>query len=372
VRLAFVVERPTQFEAPFYRFAARDAAHSFEVWFTAATPAAPVFDPELGRSVSWGFDLLQGYPHERLPRGARLAEKLRGLDLLIVNGYTQAPYLRAIAAARRAGIRTALRIDSVLFDAQAAPLTKRLLFSGVLLRLFDVFLATGSLTRAYLEACGVPSARIGLFPYAVDVEHFRERARLSPEARSTRREALAIPRDAPVGLCVCKLNAREAPWDVLRASALRPDAEPYWLIAGDGPEREALERFARKRGLGRVRFLGYVEYSELPALYGTSDLFVHAVRAERWGVSVAEALAAGLPVVTSSRVGAARDLVVAGRNGFAYAFGDPQALGERVRDALGLTREGVRLVNESVLSRWDYASCWLGLLASAGFGEAAG
>jgi glycosyltransferase involved in cell wall biosynthesis len=365
MRLAFVVERPTQFEAPFYRFAARDTAHRLEVWFTDAAPAAPRFDPELGRSVSWGFDLLEGYPHEPLARGARLQEKLRDLDLLIVNGYTRLPYARAIAAARRAGVRTALRIDSVLFDASLPPLAKRLLFSGLLLRLFDVFLATGTLTREYLAACGVADSRIGLFPYAVDVEHFREISRLSKEERASRRAVFGIPEQAQVILCVAKLSSREAPWDALRAAALPQGAAWQWLIAGAGPERAALERFARERGLGHVRFLGYVEYSELPALYGIADGFVHAVREERWGVSVAEALAAGLPVVTSSRVGAARDLVLRGRNGFSYESGDERRLLECVEGALGLAKADVLRASAQVLARWDYASSWAEVLAAA-------
>ena len=78
VKIAFLVERPTQFEAPFYRFAALDTAHEFRVLFTGRDVAAPVFDPELGAPVSWGIDLLGGYPHEVCPAEDRRAGSHRG------------------------------------------------------------------------------------------------------------------------------------------------------------------------------------------------------------------------------------------------------------------------------------------------------
>src|SRR4051812_50179583 len=81
MRIAFLVERPTQFEAPFYRFAAQDPEHELRVLFTGGPGVAgPVFDPELGTSVSWGIDLLGGYPSEVCPASGTaswFAERLR-------------------------------------------------------------------------------------------------------------------------------------------------------------------------------------------------------------------------------------------------------------------------------------------------------
>ncbi len=128
MKIAFLVERPTQFEAPFYRFAAGDAAHELRVLFTGRDVAAPAFDPELGAPVSWGIDLLGGYPHEVCPPdgAARwLGERLRPgrCDLLIANGYTQGTYRLGARIARRAGVPVALRLDSVLWDTSLTTAT---------------------------------------------------------------------------------------------------------------------------------------------------------------------------------------------------------------------------------------------------------
>ncbi len=388
MRIAFLVERPTQFEAPFYRFAAGDPEHELRVIFLAPDAARPAFDPELSRRVDWGIDLLGGYPCRVCPRHrVELARFLAAeldpalTDLLIVNGYTRPPYLLANAMARRRGIATALRLDTAVFPAAgggagtavlptARERLRRLLFTRVVSRTYDLFLGAGSLTLDYLRTCGVPQERAGLFPYAVDVDSFRRQSRLSLSSRSRTerlawRDRLGIPADGPLVLALAKLNAREAPWDLLAALPAVATAGVSLAIAGDGPERAALARAAAERGLARVRFVGYVPYPELPALYAAADLFVHAAREERWGVSVQEALACGLPAIAASTVGAGYDLIAEGRNGFRYPAGDGAALARAIDRALALDRAAVDAASRAVLSRWDYAATWRGLVAAA-------
>jgi glycosyltransferase involved in cell wall biosynthesis len=377
VKITFLVERPTQFEAPFFRHAAAAASAAgkdeLRVLFTGEDVARPVFDPELGHEVAWGIDLLGGYPHAVCPprgRGRWLAGEIsrQSCDLLVVNGYTQKAYLLATALARRAGVPTALRLDSVLWedagDAAGPGAAKHLLFSVLLLRLYDLFLGVGTLTLDYLAACGVPAKRTGLFPYAVDVEHFRTASRLSAAERAAARERLGLPTGAKAVLAVTKMNPREAPWDLVRALPFLP-GDVRLLLAGDGPARPEVEHLASGLGPDRVRFLGYVPYGELPALYAAADLFVHPAREERWGVSVEEALACGLAVVTSSRVGAARDLVMAGRNGGVYPAGEARELARRITAALALDPAEVAAANRAVLARWDYPAAWQSLQEAA-------
>jgi len=369
LKLAIVVERPTQFDAPFFRYAAQRPGHALQVLFTDPASGSAFHDPELERAVDWGFDLRAGYDNEIAPAGAGRGwweQRLRGLspDLVVVNGYTQPAYLRAALGARGARRRVALRIDSVSF-ARGPSALRRGFVRFVLGRLFAGFLATGSLTRRYLEDCGVPPAQVGLFPYTIDDARFRDGARLDGAARGALRGRYAVPAEARLVLAVAKLSPREAPWDLLRAWAGRRDPSTFVLIAGDGPLRTQLEQFAKERGMENMRFAGYVPYPELPALYGAADLFVHAPREERWGVSVAEALAAGLPVVACSRVGAAHDLVAGTSSGFLYDAGREDQLMERIREALTLDREVVRAAARERLASWNHAATWRHLLQAA-------
>ncbi|MBI4437177.1 MAG: glycosyltransferase family 4 protein [Candidatus Omnitrophica bacterium] len=71
-------------------------------------------------------------------------------------------------------------------------------------------------------------------------------------------------------------------------------------IVGDGPERKRLEEQFRKKGLlGKVSFTGQLEYEALPGYYCKATLLVHCSEKESFGMTVLEAMAAGLPIVAS-------------------------------------------------------------------------
>lgn len=387
MKILFLVERPTQFEAPFFRYvAAQHPDHTLRALFTAPDPAAPVYDAELGHRVDWGIELLgDGYSHAELPAAARRCKWLAGelrrerWDLLITNGYKGRDSLVAAWLARRAGIATALRLDSVPSSSRPRRAAKRLLFAAVLGRLYDVFLGVGSRTIDYLERCGIDEARRGLLPYAVDSDSFRAGSRISPETRTAERlrhgvagaanaanaaNAASAAGAAKVVLAVAKLNDREAPWDLIEAlPGLRAGVEV--VVAGDGPALASLRERAEALAPGRAHFPGYIQYPELPVLYGAADLFVHTAHQEYWGVSVAEALACGLPAITSASVGAGLDLIRPGRNGFVYAGGDVAELARCINEALEWPRSEVARANEEILAGWDYAAAWRHLLAGA-------
>lgn len=368
-RIGFLLGKPTQFEAPFFRHAHATGKAALSVLYVMADASTSTRDPELGRKIDWGFDLLSGYEYKTLPASGRLGwlwTELRRerYDWLVINGYTTPPYLAALAIARLRGIRTALRIDSVLFNAGGwrRHAMKRMVIA-VLSGWFDRFFATGTLAREYLLHFGVESARISLFPYGVDVERFAREAGTLQAERTNIRARFGIPAAVKVILAVAKMNAREAPWDLLGAleGLDRPDL--WTVLVGDGEQLAALRARVEQRGLERVVFAGYVPYAELASCYAMADVFVHAPAEEPWGVSVHEAIACGLPVVASSRVGAARDLVLQGRNGFVYPWGDAAELRAKLVATLDtLDPETVKTANREVLARWNYARTWDGIL----------
>src|SRR5204863_981800 len=154
-------------------------------------------DDELQRAVDWGFDLLEGYPHSVAPPGDRRAwlerEIQQPCDLLIVNGYTSALCRGAARLARRHGIRTGLRLDSVIFPGERLRTFRRLVFRHLIGRWFDVFLGTSSLTLDYLARCGIPARRSALFPYSVDHEAFRSRSHTELPQREAKRSSWNVP-----------------------------------------------------------------------------------------------------------------------------------------------------------------------------------
>lgn len=94
---------------------------------------------------------------------------------------------------------------------------------------------------------------------------------------------------------------------------IMPQVEARLLIGGDGPMRPLWEALTQQLGLGadRVRFLGRVSDADLPRLYASADIFVLPAnaRAEAFGKVLLEAMAAGLPCITTE-VGTGTSYVV--------------------------------------------------------------
>jgi len=146
--------------------------------------------------------------------------------------------------------------------------------------------------------------------------------------RNELRSVWGIPADAKVILAVNKLVPREGAFDLLQAFAAIVDEYTWlWLvIVGDGEQMELMQEYVRTRATPRVIFTGYQPYTRLVEFYTLADVFVHPGRVESWGVSVNEAMACGLPIIASDRVGSAYDLVKQGENGFIFRAGDVHSL----------------------------------------------
>lgn len=155
----------------------------------------------------------------------------------------------------------------------------------------DALIAVSEWEREQLRAdFGVDATVI---PNGLDVERF---ANAVPEAR-----------ERPYLSTVGRLEEYKGVQHVIRALSELPEYD--LLVAGSGPYREELERVADDAGVAdRVEFLGYVDDERLPSLYAGADVYVTLSSFEAYGMTVAEALAAGTPCVVRE-AGALQDWV---------------------------------------------------------------
>lgn len=106
------------------------------------------------------------------------------------------------------------------------------------------------------------------------------------------------------------------------------------LLAGDGPDRQRLERAAQARGLeGQVRFLGRVPHDEIDDCYHAADLFLFPSITETQGLALLEAMSRGCPLVAACGPGV-RDLVHHGWDGL-LAEPEPVAFAAAAAAVLG-------------------------------------
>jgi L-malate glycosyltransferase len=114
---------------------------------------------------------------------------------------------------------------------------------------------------------------------------------------------------------------------VLRAFALIQErtAEAQLIVAGDGPERRPLERLARDLGLHGVTFLGWVPPARMGELYAAADIYLNGSDVDAAPLSILEASAAGLPVVTTD-AGGIPEMVQHGSTAMVVGRGDHVAM----------------------------------------------
>jgi glycosyltransferase involved in cell wall biosynthesis len=229
-------------------------------------------------------------------------------------------------------------------------------------------------TRTFIEEYGrAPAAEI---PNAIPTDRYTP----DPVCRAAWRSQHEVPADALMFTCVAGLRPQKNHRLLIQAFAHASSqlADALLLLVGP-PDRldpayaESLQRLAQELGLGqRVRFLG--SRSDVPDILRASDVFVLSSDYEGNPLSVLEAMAAGLPVV-STAVGGVPELVQHGVTGLLVPAGDARALAEAItqlgRDADQRAAMG-NAARQTALERFDvrvmshaYAKFYLELLHSS-------
>ncbi len=242
--------------------------------------------------------------------------------------------------------------------------------SRVLKAAARVFSVSDSLRQLALEL-GADAGKTEVVGNGVDTAVFR------PVDRAAARARFALPENARVLISVGGLVERKGMHRVIDClPALRagsPDLH-YLIVGGASPEgdmRAELEAQAARLGLaGQVHFLGSLPPDELKWPLSAADVFVLATRNEGWANVFLEAMACGLPVVTTD-VGGNREVVCRDDLGAVVPFGDAAALQQALEDALAKQWDRAAIIDYAQANQWDRRVAQLlrafdGLIDSAG------
>jgi glycosyltransferase involved in cell wall biosynthesis len=189
--------------------------------------------------------------------------------------------------------------------------------------LADHTIVTTPLMRSILVASGVPIRKISVIALGL------EQPPICFDKRQMR-QRIGIPDDAFLVCSLSRLVAYKGIHDVIDAVAhLAADDDKLWLvIAGDGPDRQALAARVAKHHLSNVRFLGHVQ--DTAEVYAASDLFVLPSREEGFGQVYIEAAFHAVPSIGAD-VGGVRYAIQHGITGLMVPPGDQAALLDALR-----------------------------------------
>jgi glycosyltransferase involved in cell wall biosynthesis len=285
-------------------------------------------------ALGWPVTPLENGPGLSPRLVLRLAWRFRRLRADVVHTHNTRPLLYAGPAARLAGVRRVIhtrhgqRFGAARHETAAFRLASRTAN-------YVVCVSHDSARIAAAE--GIAERRIRTLWNGIDVSRFR---------------AATPGGDGPV-LAVGRLSAEKDFPTLLRAAAIAVRTAPSFRleIAGDGACLTDLRRLVEELDLGdAVRLLGQVR--DIPALLARGSIFTLASLTEGVSLTILEAMATGLPVVTT-RVGGNPEVVAEGETGLLVPPGDPAALAAALlelwqnpnrREAMG--RAGRRRVEE--------------------------
>src|SRR5437899_661574 len=289
----------------------------------------------INRRFPRGFRWLRQYPFVRTLLNQTLylpsLLHLRGTDVVHVFSASYWSFLLApvpaILAARSLGKRIVLNYHSGEADDHLARWGDLV---HPWLRLVDEIVVPSEYLRAVFARHGY---RTRVIPNLVDLARFRcrERTILQPRLLSTRNLEPYYRVD----------NSLEA-FALLKAQY--PDAT--LRVAGYGSEERRLRRLAASLGVDGIQFLGRVEPSAMTSLLDEADIFVNSSVVDNQPVSVLEAFASGLPVVTTG-TGDIAAMVRDGETGLIVPPGDPAAMAKAVTSLLENQDRALRMARRA-------------------------
>ena len=257
-------------------------------------------------------------------------------DEIVVTSYSCPTVMVAMAYLRLRGIPFWMEVDGGLIrqDSGLKYAFKRLLVSAP-----SHWLSSGKTATEYLVHYGAKPEAVREYPFSSLHEKDILTEPVSRQEKQKLKSELGMS-GKPMILTIGQFIHRKG-FDILLEAAAKLTEDVEIHIVGGEPTQE-YQDLCKRLGLTNICFDGFMKKDRLIQYYKAADLFVLPTREDIWGLVINEAMAYGLPVITTDRCVAGLDLVEDGVNGYIVSVGNPSQLAEKMEQALGadLSRMG--------------------------------
>ncbi len=321
LKVTFLVNIPSPYRVDFFNELGKFC--KLTVLFESAASHARQWTPDKAETFRAVF--LQGIRF----RGRTFCPSVRGFlhreqaDVFVVGGYATPTGILAVRTLRKRGIPFYLNSDGGMIknDKKTVYRLKKNMISSA-----AYWLGTGRLTADYLAHYGAMRERIFIYPFTSVKAADIEKAPSTPEEKRQLREKLGI-KEAKMILSVGQFIPRKG-FDLLIKAHKNIEGEVgIYLVGGD--DTAIYEEALRQTNRSKIHFLPFQPPSLLKEYYRAADLFVLPTREDIWGLVINEAMANGLPVITTDRCVAGAELLESGCNGFLVPVEDVEAIAEK-------------------------------------------
>jgi len=233
----------------------------------------------------------------------QIARLLREREFDIVHGHTvESPFVLALMRkAARMGFPTIITKHSMIERPKRPPIVGAIM-RALMVAVINQFTAYIAVSEPAAEELRPSRARAFVIHNAIDMDLFRPDASL----RAAMRASLGFGEgDIVVGF-LSRFVPSKGIVELVRVGQrlAEQDARLRFLLVGGGPLKKRVEGEVLRNALAdRFRFVGFQPWTETPAYLNAMDIFAFPSQSEGFGMALLEAMACGLPAVTTDRSG---------------------------------------------------------------------
>lgn len=274
------------------------------------------------KSGDFSFDILDN--DDAKNKFKKALKNIKKYDFVLAYDPARKPAIKAIIKCRLHKVSYYVNNDGAIIRPNIfRDMIKRFLFRGA-----RACFSSGRSATKYFKYYGVPTERIVEHNFSSLIQKDILSDPVSEEQKAAYRQQLGLKNIKTI-ITVGQFIYRKG-FDVLLKAWEQIDDKAQLLIIGGGDLQNSYEDYIKQNLLKNVNIIGFMQKEELFKYYCASDIFVLPTREDVWGLVINEAMAVGLPVITTDNCNAGLELIENGENGYIVPVDDAKKLGEKI------------------------------------------
>lgn len=225
-------------------------------------------------------------------------------DAIFITNYSYLTEMIALLSIKLRNILYYYEVDGAMVKKDEGIFRKT--FKSFFIKGAQAYISPSQVTDEYIRFYGGKNVRIHRYPFSSLFKNDIIKNQLSEQDKVEIRKKLFI-KESHVVLAVGQFIYRKG-FDLLLKAAYTMDKSIGIYIVGGKPTAEYIQ-MQKKYNLTQVHFVGFKTKEELAEYFNAADLFVHPTREDIWGLVINEAMAHGLPIVTTNKCVAGMELI---------------------------------------------------------------
>ncbi|MCQ2802220.1 MAG: glycosyltransferase [Bacilli bacterium] len=260
-----------------------------------------------------------------------LKKNAKQFDQIIMNGYSHWSEIKAIKYLNKQKIPYTLLINGGIINKDESSFKRK--YKTKIISTASKYMSPSQESTNYLMYYGAKKENIKQYPYSNLSTNDIKKENVD---KNLIRRKYSLPENGKIFVNASQFITRKNNLELIKNFEKRKD---YLLLIGQGPELSIYENYIKEKNLNNVIIRPFVEKKILFEILSCCDVFVTLALQDIFGHTTLEALANGLPVVSSNKVNSSLEYIKNGVNGYVVDFDNLDNIQEVLDNSLKLKRE---------------------------------